>query len=61
MFLNSVGRTTSCDNFVIPESQYIKQIQLAYNTRAVTYLKVTMDLGGTFSRGTFAQTDRAYT
>ena len=61
MFLNQIGRSTDCDNFVIPETQYIKQVQLAYNTMGVTYLKVTTDQGGTFSRGTFSQTDSAYT
>lgn len=41
MFLNQFGRATSCDNFVVPETQYIKQVQLAYNTMGVTYLKIT--------------------
>ena len=56
-----MGRDKSCDNFVVPESQYIRQVQLAYNTMGVTYLKITTSQGGSFSRGTLQQTDHAYT
>ena len=45
----------------MPETQYIKQVQLAYNTRGVTYLKITTSQGSSRSRGTFSQTDSAYT
>ena len=59
--LNSIGRTVSCQNFVLAPGSFITQVQLAYNVNGVTFIKLTTNTAVTYSRGVIVQTDSAFT